>query len=120
MVRKGFGAGYYVMNGRAFEPDLLVAWPGSEIGVMGADGLVAIAARKLLDAAGSPEAAKALKEELAAGVRPHGRGDRAAPLAVVVDIIDPRDTRWQLALALRRTINKMVERPWRRREVPPL
>ena len=49
VVRKGFGAGYYVMNGRAFEPDLLVAWPGAEIGVMGADGLVAIAARKLLE-----------------------------------------------------------------------
>ncbi|MGO9063797.1 MAG: acyl-CoA carboxylase subunit beta [Myxococcaceae bacterium] len=120
VVRKGFGAGYYVMNGRAFEPDLLVAWPGSEIGVMGADGRVAIAARKLLDAAGSPEAAKALKEELAAGLRPHVRVDRAAAMAMVDDIIDPRDTRWQLALALRRTINKMVERPWRRREVPPL
>jgi acetyl-CoA carboxylase carboxyltransferase component len=120
VVRKGFGAGYYVMNGRAFEPDLLVAWPGAEIGVMGADGLVAIAARKLLDAAGSPEAAKALKEELAAGLRPHVRVDRAAAMGMVDDIIDPRDTRWQLALALRRSVNKRVERPWRRREVPPL
>jgi len=119
VVRKGFGAGYYVMNGRAFEPDLLVAWPGAEVGVMGADGLVAIAARKLLDAAGGPEAAKALKEELAAGLRPHVRVDRAAAMAVIDDIIDPRDTRWQLALALRRSINKTVERPWRRREVPP-
>ena len=26
VIRKGFGAGYYVMNGRAYEPDLLVAW----------------------------------------------------------------------------------------------
>jgi acetyl-CoA carboxylase carboxyltransferase component len=120
VVRKGFGAGYYVMNGRAFEPDLLVAWPGAEIGVMGADGLVAIAARKLLDAAGSPEAAKALKEELAASLRPHVRVDRAAAMGMVDDIIDPRDTRWQLALALRRSVNKTVERPWRRREVPPL
>jgi acetyl-CoA carboxylase carboxyltransferase component len=120
VVRKGFGAGYYVMNGRAFEPDLLVAWPGAEIGVMGADGLVAIAARKLLDAAGSPEAAKVLKEELAAGLRPHVRVDRAAAMAMIDDIIDPRDTRWQLALALKRSVNKTVERPWRRREVPPL
>jgi len=120
VVRKGYGAGYYVMNGRAFEPDLLVAWPGAEIGVMGAEGLVAIAARKLLDAAGSPEAAKALKEELASSLRPHVRVDRAAAMAMVDDIIDPRDTRWQLALALRRSVNKTVERPWRRREVPPL
>src|SRR5450432_1327265 len=120
VVRKGFGAGYYVMNGRAFEPDLLVAWPGAEIGVMGADGLVAIAGRKLLEAAGSPEAAKALKEKLAAGLRPHVRVDRAAAMGMVDDIIDPRDTRWQLALALRRSVNKRVERPFRRREVPPL
>ena len=120
VVRKGFGAGYYVMNGRAFEPDLLVAWPGAEIGVMGADGLVAIAARKLLEGAESAEAAKSLREDLAGRLRPHVRVDRAAALAMIDDIIDPRDTRWHLALALRRTVNKAVERPWRRREVPPL
>jgi acetyl-CoA carboxylase carboxyltransferase component len=120
VVRKGYGAGYYVMNGRAFEPDLLVAWPSAEIGVMGADGLVAIAGRKLLEGAGSPEAAKELKESLAAQLRPHVRVDRAAAMAMIDDIIDPRDTRRQLALALRRSVNKTVERPWRRREVPPL
>ena len=27
IVRKAYGAGYYVMCGRAFEPDLFVAWP---------------------------------------------------------------------------------------------
>jgi acetyl-CoA carboxylase carboxyltransferase component len=37
VVRKGYGAGYYVMAGRAYEPDLLVAWPGAEISVMGAE-----------------------------------------------------------------------------------
>jgi len=120
VVRKGFGAGYYVMNGRAFEPDLLVAWPGAEIGIMGADGLVAIAARKLLGDAESPEAAKALRAELTGRLRPHVRVDRAAALGMIDDIVDPRDTRRQLALALRRTVNKTVERPWRRREVPPL
>jgi len=34
-------------------------------------------------------------------------------------VIDPRDTRRALALALARTQGKVVERPWRRREVPP-
>jgi acetyl-CoA carboxylase carboxyltransferase component len=119
VVRKGFGAGYYVMNGRAFEPDLLVAWPGAEIGIMGAEGLVAIAAKKALESAGSPEAARAMKEELAAGLKPHVRVERTAALAMVDDVIDPRDTRRALALALARTQRKVVERPWRRREVPP-
>ncbi|MFW5924692.1 MAG: acyl-CoA carboxylase subunit beta, partial [Myxococcota bacterium] len=36
VVRKAYGAGYYAMCGRAFEPDLLVAWPTAEISVMGA------------------------------------------------------------------------------------
>ena len=47
VVRKGYGAGYYVMCGRAYEPDLIVAWPGAEISVMGAEGMVGIAGAKL-------------------------------------------------------------------------
>ena len=31
VVRKAYGAGYYVMSGRAYEPDLIVAWPSAEI-----------------------------------------------------------------------------------------
>jgi acetyl-CoA carboxylase carboxyltransferase component len=119
VVRKGFGAGYYVMNGRAYEPDLIVAWPDAEIGIMGAEGLVSIGAKKLLEQAESPEAAKAMKDELASGLRPHVRIDRAAALGMVDDVIDPRDTRKTLAGALRRTANKHVERPVRRREIPP-
>ena len=43
IVRKAYGAGYYVMCGRAYEPDLFVAWPTAEISVMGPDGMVSIA-----------------------------------------------------------------------------
>src|SRR3954452_25354220 len=35
VVRKAYGAGYYVMCGKAYEPDLIVAWPTAEISVMG-------------------------------------------------------------------------------------
>src|SRR4029078_6607238 len=90
VVRKGFGAGYYVMNGRAYEPDLLVAWPDAEIGIMGAEGLVSIGAEKLLEEGESAEAAKTMKDELAAGLRPHVRIDRAAAMGMVDDVIDPR------------------------------
>ena len=38
VIRKAYGAGYYVMNGKAYEPDLIVAWPSAEISVMGAGG----------------------------------------------------------------------------------
>src|SRR4029453_10401770 len=46
-VRRAYGAGYYVMSGRAYEPDLIVGWPTAEISVMGAEGMGGIAAKKL-------------------------------------------------------------------------
>jgi acetyl-CoA carboxylase carboxyltransferase component len=117
VLRKGYGAGYYVMNGRAYEPDLLVAWPGAEISVMGAEGMVAIAANKLLAQSPEPEA---LKKQLADAVRPHIDIYRTAALGFVDDVIDPRETRPLLAHYLRLTAHKQVERPYRKREVSPV
>jgi len=34
VVRKGYGAGYYVMCGKGYRPDLIVAWPGAEVSVI--------------------------------------------------------------------------------------
>ncbi|MDF1562618.1 MAG: acyl-CoA carboxylase subunit beta [Deltaproteobacteria bacterium] len=117
VVRKAYGAGYYVMNGRAYEPDLLVSWPGGEISVMGAEGMVAIAAQKLLAAAENPEE---IKEQLAAGIRPYIDINQVAAMGHVDDVIDPRETRTVLAKALLYTRNKTVERPWRKGPVRPV
>ena len=87
---------------------------------MGAEGMVAIAARKLLQGAESPEAAEAMKKQLAEGLRQHIRIERTAALAMVDDVVDPRDTRRLLARALKRSANKKVERPFRRREISPV
>jgi acetyl-CoA carboxylase carboxyltransferase component len=105
------------MNGRAYEPDLLVAWPGAEISVMGAEGIVAIAANKLL---AQSEDAAALKKQLADAVRPYIDVYKTAALGLVDDVIDPRDTRRLLAHYLRLTENKKVERPYRKREISPV
>ncbi len=59
VLRKAYGAGYYVMNGRAYEPDLIVAWPSAEISVMGAEGAVEIVMRKQVEEADDPAAKKA-------------------------------------------------------------
>ena len=59
VVRKAYGAGYYVMCGKAYEPDLIVAWPSAEISVMGAEGAVNIIFRKQIEAADDPEKARA-------------------------------------------------------------
>src|SRR6201986_184642 len=54
VLRKAYGAGYYVMCARAYEPDLIVAWPSAEISVMGAEGAVEIVMRRQVEAADDP------------------------------------------------------------------
>ncbi|HEX5781438.1 MAG TPA: acyl-CoA carboxylase subunit beta, partial [Solirubrobacteraceae bacterium] len=54
VIRKAYGAGYYVMNGRAYEPDLIVAWPSAEVSVMGPEGAVEIVFRKQVEEADDP------------------------------------------------------------------
>src|SRR5438552_1517716 len=50
VLRKAYGAGYFVMNGTAYEADYIVAWPTAEIAVMGPDGMVNIIRRRQLEA----------------------------------------------------------------------
>ena len=97
ITRKAYGAGYYVMNGRAYEPDLIVAWPSAEISVMGAEGVVEIAFRKQVDAAEDPAAKKA---ELIEGFRKIFDVYVAAGNDVIDDVIDPRETRETICRAL--------------------
>ena len=49
VLRKSYGAGYFVMNGLAYECDHLSIWPTAEIAVMGPEGMVNITMRKHLD-----------------------------------------------------------------------
>ena len=68
ILRKSYGAGYFVMNGLAYEADYIVAWPTAEIAVMGPDGAVNIIHRKTIEAL--PEEEQAAKRlELAEEIR---------------------------------------------------
>jgi len=117
ITRKAYGAGYYVMNGRAYEPDLIVAWPSAEISVMGAEGVVEIAFRKQVDAAEDPAAKKA---ELIEGFRKIFDVYIAAGNDLIDDVIDPRETRETICRALEMSAGKKIERPWKRHGVVPV
>jgi acetyl-CoA carboxylase carboxyltransferase component len=117
ITRKAYGAGYYVMNGRAYEPDLIVAWPSAEISVMGAEGVVEIAFRKQVDEAEDPEAKKA---ELIEGFRKIFDVYIAAGNDLIDDVIDPRETRETICRGLEMSQGKKVERPWKRHGVVPV
>ena len=117
ITRKAYGAGYYVMNGRAYEPDLIVAWPSAEISVMGAEGAVEIVMRKQVEAADDPAAKKA---ELIAAYRKVIDVSIPARNAMIDDIIDPRETRPFVCRALEMAQGKTIERPWKRNGVVPV
>jgi acetyl-CoA carboxylase carboxyltransferase component len=117
VIRKAYGAGYYVMNGRAYEPDLIVAWPSAEISVMGPEGAVNIIFRKQIEAAEDPDATRA---EMIEGIRKTIDPYIAAGNALIDDIIDPRETRPTVIRALEMAETKRVERPWKKHGVMPV
>ncbi len=117
VIRKAYGAGYYVMNGRAYEPDLIVAWPSAEISVMGAEGAVEIVMRRQVEEADDPVAKKA---ELIEAYRKIIDVYVAAGNDMIDDVIDPRETRTVIAGALEMAERKRVERPWKRHGVVPV
>src|SRR5690348_1759897 len=117
VLRKAYGAGYYVMCGRAYEPDLIVAWPSAEISVMGAEGAVEIVFRRAVEEADDPVAKRA---ELVAAYQGLIDVYRAAGNDLVDDVIDPRETRPTVIRALEMAAGKRVERPWRKHGVVPV
>ena len=121
VLRKAYGAGYYVMCGRAFEPDLIVAWPSAEISVMGAEGAVEIIFRKQVseaeDGAGGAESKRA---ELTENLRKVIDVYVAAGNDMIDDVIDPRETRATICRALEMAAGKRVERPFKRSGVVPV
>jgi acetyl-CoA carboxylase carboxyltransferase component len=120
VLRKGYGAGYYVMNGRAYEPDLIVGWPTAEISVMGPEGAVNIIFRKQIESAGDQDARDAMRNQLVDTVRDQINAYIAAGWSFLDDLIDPADTRKVIARGLELAESKKIERPWRKHGVLPV
>ncbi|HEY6378593.1 MAG TPA: acyl-CoA carboxylase subunit beta [Candidatus Dormibacteraeota bacterium] len=117
VLRKAYGAGYFVMCGRGYKPDRLVAWPTAEISVMGPEGAVNIIFNKVVESSADPEATRA---ELVAQVRQSIDPYIAASWAMVDDVIDPADTRRVICEAFEEASTKRLERPWRKHGVSPV
>jgi acetyl-CoA carboxylase carboxyltransferase component len=111
IMRKAYGAGYYVMNGKGYQPDTIVAWPFAEISVMGPEGAVNIIFNKQIEGSDNPEAARAqLIETIRAQINPY----LAAGMAMIDDVIDPAETRRVIIRGIEQARNKKIERPWRK------
>jgi len=106
MIGGSFGAGNYGMCGRAYEPRLLFTWPNHRIAVMGPQqlaGVLSIVARAAAEARGQvyDEAADAMMRQAVEGQIERESLALFATARLWDDgIIDPRDTRTVLGIAL--------------------
>ena len=111
-LRKSYGGAYIVMDSRYMGNDVAFAWPTAEIAVMGAKGAVEILHR---NAAESERAI--LEEDYAARLlNPY----RAAERGSVDAVIDPVDTRREVADALALLSSKREDMPRNRHGNTPL
>lgn len=96
VLRKAFGGAYIVMNSRSIGADAVLAWPGAELAVMGAEGAADIVFRKQIDADPSQ------REALIDGYRRDAMHvDQAARRGSVDQIVTPDETRDALVAVLR-------------------
>jgi acetyl-CoA carboxylase carboxyltransferase component len=92
VLRKAYGGAYIVMDCRTMGSDLYLAWPSAEIAVMGAKGAVEILHRRQ-----SPEERLALEDDYEKRfLNPYVAADRG----LVDAVIDPADTRREVAAAI--------------------
>ena len=111
IMRKAYGAGYYVMCGKGYQPDVLVAWPFAEISVMGPEGAVNIIFNKQIEASENPEETRAqMLEVIRAQINPYV----AAGWAMIDDVIEPSETRRVIVRGLEQARDKKIDRPWRK------
>jgi methylmalonyl-CoA decarboxylase subunit alpha len=97
VLRKAYGGGFITMNSRELGADLALAWPGAEIGVLGARQAVGIIHRRSIQASEDPGAEH---DRLAAEyAEEHLTAEVAAAAGDVDEVIEPAETRKRLIWA---------------------
>jgi acetyl-CoA carboxylase carboxyltransferase component len=107
VLRKAYGGAYIVMDSRGLGNDWCAAWPSAEIAVMGARGAVEILHRRRLAAVAGDDERRTLQTGLEQDyadrfATPH----EAAARGYVDAVIEPAETRAQVAAALDRLATK--------------
>ena len=103
IVRKAYGGGHFALGGRPTHPDLVLAWPGAEMGFMAPEtGIRTIHKRRLEEvrAEAGKEGEDALVAELTAEWEHESEPWEAAAHFFIDDIIDPRRTRQAIATGI--------------------
>ncbi len=109
ITRKAYGGAYVVMSSKHLRGDINYAWPTGEIAVMGPDGAVNIIFRRELEKAKDVEARRRelIEEYRTRFANPY----ITASHGFIDDVIDPRETRFQVIRALEMLQNKTDTNP---------
>jgi len=116
IIGGSFGAGNYAMCGRAYGPRFLWMWPNARISVMGGEQAASVLAtvrRDNIEARGGSwpeEEEEAFKAPIRAQYEAGGHPYYASARLWDDGVIDPKDTRRLLGLALSAALNAPVER----------
>jgi acetyl-CoA carboxylase carboxyltransferase component len=114
-----YGAGNYAMCGRAFDPFLSFAWPGSKCAVMGANqatGVLATieeASRKRKGETIDEDTRKQISAAIHAGYTNQADIRHAAARGWIDRIIEPHKTREELIAALKATQGWDYSKPFK-------
>ncbi|OFB38738.1 acetyl-CoA carboxylase carboxyltransferase subunit [Mycolicibacterium sp. (ex Dasyatis americana)] len=115
LMGASYGAGYYGMCGRAFDPRFLFAWPSAKSAVMGGTqlaGVLSIVSRAAAEARGQQvdEAADAaLRAAVEAQIEAESLPMFLSGRLYDDGVIDPRDTRTVLGMCLSAIANGPIE-----------
>jgi propionyl-CoA carboxylase beta chain len=99
ITRKAYGGAYVVMGSKHLGADVNLAWPTAQVAVVGAQGAVNIIRRKEIAAAEDPDATRAefIQQYEDTFATPY----LAAERGFVDAVIEPNQTRQEVAKALR-------------------
>ena len=101
-----YGAGNYGMGGRAFDPRFVFSWPNAKTAVMGPAqmaGVLSILSRTAAEAAGRPfdeDADAAMRQAVEDQIERESLAPFVSGRLFDDGIVDPRDTRTVLGIAL--------------------
>ena len=117
VLRKAYGGAYLAMCSKDLGADKVFAWPTAEIAVMGAEGAANVVFKREIDAAEDKDARRSelVEEYRETFSTPY----MAASRGLVDDIIDPADTRRQIAMALELLVGKREVRPAKKHGLGP-
>jgi acetyl-CoA carboxylase carboxyltransferase component len=106
IVGASYGAAHYAMSGRAYRPRFLFSWPNARIAVMGEQqlaGVLSIVARESAERSGTPfdeEADVTMREQVTRQIDAESTALSNSSRGYDDAVIDPRDTRSVLGIAL--------------------